>query len=59
MAAKKPKGKHIGFDKLESQIARKGDVSNPAAVAAAIGRKKYGAAAMAKKAAAGRRKAGK
>ncbi len=58
MAAKKTG--HIGFKALtRSLAARKGArrVSNPKAVAAAIGRKKYGAAAMAKKAAAGRRTA--
>ncbi len=58
MAAKKPKPQHIGFDKLSNRLDREG-VRNPDAVAAAIGRKKYGAAGMAKKAAAGRRKAGK
>lgn len=47
------------FAKLEKSIAAKGKVSNPAAVAAAIGRKKYGAAKMAKMAAAGRRRASK
>ena len=30
------------FAKLEKEIAKKGKVTNPAAVAAAIGRKKYG-----------------
>jgi hypothetical protein len=59
MAAKKPKPQHIGFEKLEKKIAAKGDVSDPGAVAAAIGRQKYGAKAMARKAAAGRRKAAK
>jgi hypothetical protein len=33
---------YVGFDKLKSEIATKGGVSNPGAVAAAIGRKKYG-----------------
>ena len=32
----------MGFDKLKAKIAAKGGVSNPGAVAAAIGRKKYG-----------------
>jgi len=30
------------FAKLKAKIAKKGGVSNPAAVAASIGRKKYG-----------------
>ena len=46
---------HIGFKKLEHEIAAKGNVSDPAAVAASIGRKKYGEAEMAKKSAAGRK----
>jgi len=33
---------YMGFKKLESQIAAKGNVRNPGAVAASIGRKKYG-----------------
>lgn len=33
---------YIGFAKLKARIAAKGGVSNPGAVAAAIGRKKYG-----------------
>jgi aspartokinase-like uncharacterized kinase len=45
------------FAKLTKQIAKKGGVSNPKAVAAAIGRKKYGATKMAKMAATGRRRA--
>lgn len=45
----------IGFKRLASQLRRKG-VRNPNALAASIGRKKYGKKAMAKKAAAGRRK---
>jgi hypothetical protein len=35
------------FDQLAAKIAAKGNVSNPRAVAAAIGRKKYGAHTMA------------
>ena len=49
--AKKAMPKHIGFKKLEGQLAAKG-AHNPAGLAAAIGRKKYGAAgfvALAKK----------
>jgi hypothetical protein len=34
---------YMGFKKLESKIAEHGGVKDPAAVAAAIGRKKYGA----------------
>lgn len=47
---------HLGFKKLEGKLAHEKGVSDPAAVAAVIGRKKYGAAGMAKKAAAGRAK---
>jgi hypothetical protein len=53
----KPKlGSGKRFEQLEKKIAAKGDVENPKAVAAAIGRKKYGAKKMAKMAAAGKRK---
>ena len=44
---------YIGFKALESKIAARGDVRNPGAVAAAIGRKKYGAANFQKHAASG------
>ena len=37
-------GKYIGFQKLRAKIAAKGDVRDPGAVAAAIGRAKYGKA---------------
>ena len=54
---KKPKlGSGKRFEHLEHKIAAKGGVDNPAAVAASIGRKKYGAAKMAKMAAKGRKK---
>lgn len=33
---------YVGFSKLASIIGAKGKVRNPAAVAASIGRKKYG-----------------
>jgi len=46
--------KYVGFKKLKAKIAAKGDVKNPGAVAAAIGRKKYGAAKFQKAAAAGK-----
>lgn len=36
------------FAKLKSELSRKPGVSDPGAVAAAIGRKKYGAKRMAK-----------
>lgn len=44
------------FAKLKGQLAKKG-VRNPAAVAASIGRKKYGAKKMASMAAKGRKRA--
>ena len=34
--------KYMGFAKLKNKIAAKGGVSDPGAVAASIGRKKYG-----------------
>lgn len=53
----KPKlGSGARFKALTKSIAAEGNVSNPAAVAASIGRKKYGAAKMAKMSAAGRKK---
>lgn len=48
-------GSGARFKALESSIAGKGKVSDPAAVAASIGRKKYGAKRMAKMSAAGRK----
>ncbi len=42
-----------GFAKLKGEIAAKGGVRNPGAVAASIGRKKYGKAAFQKHAASG------
>lgn len=48
---------HMGFKAVEASVAAKG-ARNPAAVAAAIGRKKYGAAGMAALSAAGRKKTG-
>jgi len=44
---------YLGFKKLEAKIAAKGNVSDPGAVAAAIGRKKYGKKAFQKAAASG------
>lgn len=52
---------HLGFKKLEKKIEKKEGygAKRAKAIAAAVGRKKYGAKAMAKKAVAGRRKAAK
>ena len=47
---------HIGFAALKAQLAAKPGVYDPGALAAHIGRKKYGAAGMAAKAAIGRAK---
>lgn len=44
------------FAKLKASIAAKGKVSNPGAVAATIGRKKYGKVAFQKMVAAGKKK---
>lgn len=45
---------YVGFSKLKKQIAAKGNVRDPGAVAASIGRKKYGKKAMSKAAHSGR-----
>lgn len=59
MASKKPKGK-LGsgsrFKALTKSIAKNKKVKNPAAVAAAIGRKKYGKKKFTKLSVAGRKK---
>lgn len=56
MADKKPKlGTGARFKKVE-EAARKSGARDPGAVAAAAGRKKYGATKMAKMAAKGRKK---
>lgn len=47
--------KHVGFKKMKNKLAHKKGVKDPGALAASIGRKKYGAKGMAKKAAAGRK----
>lgn len=47
------------FAKLKAKLSKRGGVENPAAVAASIGRKKYGAAKMAKFSAGGRARAAK
>lgn len=55
--AKKPRlGSGKRFKQLANKIARKGNVEDPKAVAAMIGRKKYGNAKMQKMAAAGKRR---
>lgn len=48
--------KHVGFKKLKGELSHQKGVRNPGALAAAIGRKKYGSKGMAAKSAAGRRK---
>jgi len=47
------------FRRLSGQLARRPGVRDPDALAASIGRRKYGSAGMARKAAAGRRRARK
>lgn len=58
MAAKKGMGLGQGgrFQKLKAQIAAKGGVSDPGAVAASIGRKKYGSTKFQAMAAKGQKK---
>lgn len=46
-------GKYVGFDRLKGELAKKPGVTNPGGLAAAIGKRKYGAKAMAKHAARG------
>jgi hypothetical protein len=57
--AKKPKLGSGGRFKAVEESARKSGASNPAAVAAAVGIKKYGAKRMSEMAAAGRKRAKK
>lgn len=54
--AKAKLGSGARFKALVKNIATKGHVSDPSAVAASIGRKKYGKAAFQKMSAAGRKK---
>lgn len=55
----KPKlGSGVRFRKLKNTLAARGDVRNPAAVAAAVGRKKYGKEKFQKLAAKGRARKG-
>ena len=51
-----PLGTGGRFAALKKKLAARGDVADPTAVAAKIGRSKYGKAGMAKLAAAGRTK---
>jgi hypothetical protein len=44
---------YLGFNKLKAKISARGGVRNPGAVAAAIGRKKYGKKKFQKAAASG------
>ena len=36
-------GKYIGFDRLKGELAKRPGVTDPGALAAAIGKRKYGA----------------
>lgn len=57
MASKKPKvGSGKRFAALESQLDQRQGVTNPAALAADIGREKYGSGKFAAMAAKGRKK---
>lgn len=56
-AAGTPPGSGANFKAVMASAAKSG-ARNPAAVAAAVGRKKYGKAGMAKLAAAGRKRRG-
>lgn len=47
--------KHIGFKKLKNKLAHEKGVTDPAALAASIGRKKLGNKEMTKRAKAGRK----
>jgi len=47
--------KYMGFKKLKKSLAGKKGVTNPGALAASIGRKKYGKAKFQKAAAAGKK----
>jgi len=46
---------YMGFDKLKGELSHEKGVDNPGAVAASIGRKKYGKAAFQHFAAAGKK----
>ncbi len=57
MAKSKKLGMGGRFAALKAKLAKRGKVRNPGAVAAMIGRKKFGPAKMAKWSAAGRKRA--
>lgn len=60
MPKRKKKGTYIGFKKLSRKIQKSGKSKKSAdAIAATVGRKKYGKKRMARKAAAGRARAKK
>lgn len=50
----KPSKSYVGFEKLKNELAARGDVDNPEAVAASIGKKKYGKKKMQQAAAKGK-----
>lgn len=52
-------GEEVGFKALSAKIAKSGSASDPDAVAAAIGRKKYGQAEMTRRSVAARKNAAK
>lgn len=58
-SVKSRKDGHEGFSKLKGELAHEKGVTDPAGLAAAIGRKKYGEKGMERKAEAGRRDAKK
>lgn len=47
-------GKYTGFDRLKGELAKRPGVTDPKALAASIGRKKYGAKRLEHHAAAGK-----
>jgi len=49
-------GSGARFKALKTRLAKKGDVRNPSAVAAAVGRKKYGVAKFQKLATSGKKR---
>jgi hypothetical protein len=55
----KKKGRRIGFAKLKQRLAHRKGVKNAGALAASIGRKKYGKKKFAKLVARGRKRAGR
>lgn len=47
-------GKYVGFDKLKGELEKRPGVKDPAALAASIGKKKYGKKRFQRHAAAGK-----